>query len=363
MDFIRRLVSQKKIRFKDDEYDLDLSYITDRIIAMAYPADGVESTFRNRIDHVASFLQKYHENLFLIINASNRNYDFSKFNNNVISMNWPNHYPCPFEAFVRASVDILFYLQQNSNNVVAVHCLAGKGRTGSLVNAILYSSGLFKSIEEANLYYKSKRNVLVSYVSQIRYMKYYESFFDNGCSVMNFKPRVVEKFSITTSKWEFWFDKFFILSFIDFSKNDLVLAEIVIDGNAVKKKYDAELKTDVYVYKEKINNWALPQATEILVTLKDYGLAFTNKLFRVNFSMLMVRDKTLKFRLSDLDKTINLPNDFELNLHLYDIDDIETEQHLFKSFKELDLNLQISRNYVKNKENAKLLIHGKKGEL
>jgi len=38
MNFIREIVSGSKIRTKSDEYNLDLTYITKRIIAMAFPS-------------------------------------------------------------------------------------------------------------------------------------------------------------------------------------------------------------------------------------------------------------------------------------------------------------------------------------
>jgi phosphatidylinositol-3,4,5-trisphosphate 3-phosphatase/dual-specificity protein phosphatase PTEN len=39
---IRALVSKKKIRWRADGYDLDLTYITGRLIAMGYPSDDIE---------------------------------------------------------------------------------------------------------------------------------------------------------------------------------------------------------------------------------------------------------------------------------------------------------------------------------
>ena len=46
MKSVRTLVSGKKKRFADDGFDLDLSYITPRVIAMGFPSTGVESTYR-----------------------------------------------------------------------------------------------------------------------------------------------------------------------------------------------------------------------------------------------------------------------------------------------------------------------------
>ncbi len=42
----------KKKRYIDEHYDLDLTYITSRIIAMGYPAEGFESFYRNNLKEV-----------------------------------------------------------------------------------------------------------------------------------------------------------------------------------------------------------------------------------------------------------------------------------------------------------------------
>ena len=49
MDYFREIVSGPKNRLINNNYNLDLTYITPRIIAMAFPASGFESFYRNPI--------------------------------------------------------------------------------------------------------------------------------------------------------------------------------------------------------------------------------------------------------------------------------------------------------------------------
>ena len=55
MNFLREMVSGRKKRFTDDGYNLDLTYVCNRIIAMSFPASGLESAYRNSINEVENF--------------------------------------------------------------------------------------------------------------------------------------------------------------------------------------------------------------------------------------------------------------------------------------------------------------------
>ena len=83
MSFIKSLVSRDRNRFQEDGYNLDLTYITDRILAMGIPAAGVVSVWRNHIDDVCNFLETRHSGHFMIWNLTENKYDYDKFNNQV----------------------------------------------------------------------------------------------------------------------------------------------------------------------------------------------------------------------------------------------------------------------------------------
>lgn len=53
MDWLRKIVSGKRNRFRDDTYNLDVTYITPRIIAMSFPASGLEIMYRNNMNDVS----------------------------------------------------------------------------------------------------------------------------------------------------------------------------------------------------------------------------------------------------------------------------------------------------------------------
>lgn len=62
-NFLKRLVSKKKLRFENEYFDLDLSYITRRVIAMGYPSTGCESIYRNSLSEVLNFMGLYHKDV------------------------------------------------------------------------------------------------------------------------------------------------------------------------------------------------------------------------------------------------------------------------------------------------------------
>ena len=173
----RRLVSQNKVRFETDSFNLDLSYITQNIIAMGFPSKGFSSTFRNPINEVFSFFEEYHPGHYKIYNLTEEPYHQTEFKGPVEHFPFPDHTAPPFNLLLDIIKSIINWLNQDPLNVVAIHCLAGMGRTGTIISTALIAVGLYENAIEALDHFAQIRTHSdqgVSYPSQQRYVKYFE---------------------------------------------------------------------------------------------------------------------------------------------------------------------------------------------
>ena len=76
-------VEAEEAGIQQDGFDLDLTYITEQIIAMGLPCTGVSGIYRNPQGEVIKFLTAYHEGQYKIYNLCARpqqdQYDAEKF--------------------------------------------------------------------------------------------------------------------------------------------------------------------------------------------------------------------------------------------------------------------------------------------
>jgi hypothetical protein len=204
MNALRKVVSGSRKRYKDGKWDLDLTYIVkDRIIAMGFPSCGVEAAYRNPIDQAASMLDHYHAGHYQIFNLAMRPYDKSFFHQRVNECGFLDHNPGPLVLLWETCNMIHIWLDTDPKNVIAVHCMAGKGRTGMVCVCYLMFARFIETEEERGRekgqeasalgekggglsdethealsekymdYFKTMRGQGVKYPSQMRFVRYF----------------------------------------------------------------------------------------------------------------------------------------------------------------------------------------------
>ena len=182
-NLLKRLVSKQKRRLQDEHFDLDMSYITQRVIAMGFPSVGCETVYRNALPDVLNFFHEKHNDRVKIYNLcleKDRIYNKNIFSRSSVGL-FPatDHNPCPIKLILEFCIDICLYLLKNPKAVAAVHCKAGKGRTGVMICSYLVFSHLCETSEKAFRYYariRTKNNTGVTIPSQKRYIRYFETF-------------------------------------------------------------------------------------------------------------------------------------------------------------------------------------------
>ncbi|KAK8711097.1 hypothetical protein V6N13_146395 [Hibiscus sabdariffa] len=185
--WIRNLVSKKRRRIIVGGYDLDMSYITDRVLAMSFPAQRMRAVYRNPLCQVKSVLEMRHQGHYKVYNLCiEEDYDPSHFHGRVDRFPFDDNHVPHFEMMKKFCESVHSWLSNDPKNIAVVHCMAGKGRTGLMVCAYLVYTGM--SAEEALQLYAQKRttnNEGVSIPSQRRYVGYWEKMlsFPKGIGI------------------------------------------------------------------------------------------------------------------------------------------------------------------------------------
>lgn len=140
----RSLVSKKKVRTQDTtpdgSIDLDLTVIDKQIVCMGFPAEGVESWYRNPYDDVVRYLDHRFGPNYMVYNLCSESqhiYTTDKFHGRVAHFPFPDHHACPLAMIPQFIEHATGFLSGGDDRVVVVHCKAGKGRTGLMACCLL----------------------------------------------------------------------------------------------------------------------------------------------------------------------------------------------------------------------------------
>lgn len=179
----RRMVSENKRRYQKDGFDLDLTYVTDRVIAMSFPSSGKQALYRNPIKEVARFLDTKHSDHYRVYNlCSEKGYDPQFFHYRVQRVMIDDHNVPSLDDMLSYTASVRDWMAADPSNIIAIHCKGGKGRTGTMVCTWLIDSDQFESAQDSLDYFGERRTDKsmsskfqgVETPSQSRYVGYYE---------------------------------------------------------------------------------------------------------------------------------------------------------------------------------------------
>ena len=315
MNFVRKWVSGDKKRYISEDYNLDLSYITPRIVAMAFPASGFESVYRNKIEDVSKFIKEKHGSNFLIINLSNRKYDYTKFDNQVEEYEWVDHHAPPLPTLFTICVSMKNFLKKNEKNVVFVNCQAGKGRTGTIICCFLLFSGYFTKPDDCFDYYSYKRfqrGQGVTQPSQRRYVNYFYAMLNKNYEF----PYIINIVGIYLNKPQDSI-KQYIKPFIQFFTKNADHCDYTNEINYFEQR--KIFANDSNIIQITNSDFSFTICGDITIKIYNKKMVKAGKIGRISFNTAFLdpNDKMLTFNLKDIDpdnliKNPKIPRDFQI---------------------------------------------------
>ncbi|KAL6101292.1 tns1 [Pungitius sinensis] len=176
----------------DESYELDLIYITERIISVSFPGSVEEQSYAANLREVASMLRSKHGHNYLLFNLSEKRYDISEHNPKVLDFGWPDHHAPALDKICSICKAMDTWLSADSHNVVVIHNKGNRGRTGVVVAAYMHYSNISASADQALDRFAMKRfyedKVLpVGQPSQKRYVEYFSGLLSGHIKINN-KP-------------------------------------------------------------------------------------------------------------------------------------------------------------------------------
>ncbi|XP_028856353.1 putative tyrosine-protein phosphatase auxilin isoform X2 [Denticeps clupeoides] len=177
--------------------ELDIAYITSRIIVMSYPSSAVEMGYTNHVEDMRSFLDSRHADHYTVFNLSQRNYRGAKFSNRVSECNWPSKQAPSLHNLFAVCKNMHNWLKQNPKNVCVITCSDGRAPSGILVCAMFCFCHLFANPVPAMQLLSAKRPGSGLWPSHRRYIGYVCSMVSEKPTLPHFKPLIIKAVTVS----------------------------------------------------------------------------------------------------------------------------------------------------------------------
>uniref|UniRef100_A0A8D0X4Y1 Tensin 3 n=1 Tax=Sus scrofa TaxID=9823 RepID=A0A8D0X4Y1_PIG len=159
----------------EDGRELDLTYITERIIAVSFPAGCAEESYLHSLQEVTRMLRSKHGDNYLTLDVG-----------------WPELHAPPLDKVCTICKAQEAWLNSDPQHVVVIHCRGGKGRIGVVVSSYMHFTNVSASADQAldrfamKKFYDDKLSALMQ-PSQKRYVQFLSGLL-SGTVKMNASP-------------------------------------------------------------------------------------------------------------------------------------------------------------------------------
>ncbi|KAI5104692.1 tensin-3 [Silurus meridionalis] len=180
------------IIWMEEGYELDLTYITERIIAVSFPQNCSEETYLHNLKDVTRMLKSKHADNYLVINLSEKKHDLTKLNPKTLDTGWPDLHAPPLDKICTICKAMENWLNNDPLHVVVIYCRGGKGRIGVIISSFVHFTDISASADQAldrfamRKFYDDKVSALMT-PSQKRYVWILNSLL-SGSMKMNASP-------------------------------------------------------------------------------------------------------------------------------------------------------------------------------
>ncbi|XP_023775342.1 tensin-3 isoform X1 [Cyanistes caeruleus] len=176
----------------EEGYELDLTYITERIIAVSFPAGCSEETYLHNLQEVTRMLKSKHGDNYLVLNLSEKRYDLAKLNPKIMDVGWPDLHAPLLDKVCTICKAMESWLDNDPQHVVVIHCRGGKGRIGVVISSYMHFTNVSASADQAldrfamKKFFDDKVSALMQ-PSQRRYVQFLSGLL-SGSVKMNATP-------------------------------------------------------------------------------------------------------------------------------------------------------------------------------